>query len=115
MPLVIFPRRCGSTPTMQRRAIILNVPYNKWAHPGHFTNKKIKEANIKFRAIDYISGSSKPGSSKQGLEDVISLTRKGLGNIVLDTRVTKQEDWPVFALHLAENGFKYGEESVMVR
>jgi len=89
---------------------------------------KIKEANIKFRAIDYISGSSKPGSSKpgsskpgsskpisskQGLEDVISLTRKGLGNIVLDTRVTKQEDWPVFALHLAKNGFRCVEKNTL--
>ena len=72
---------------------------------------KIKEANIKFRAIDYISGSSKPGSSKQGLEDVIFLIRKGLGNIVLDIKVTKQEDWPVFALHLAKNGFRCVEKN----
>ena len=70
----------------------------------------MEKSKRQIRAIDYISG-----SSKQGLEDVMFLIRKGLGNIVLDIKVTKREDWPVFALHLAKNGFKYGEESVMVR
>jgi hypothetical protein len=67
---------------------------------------KIKESNIKFGAIKYISG-----KSKEGLENVLYLIRKGLVNIVLDIQVTTWKDWRRFSKILARYGFECVEKN----
>jgi len=67
---------------------------------------KIKETEAKFRAIDYITG-----SSKKGLRDVRLLIKKGLVNIVLDPKVTKRKDWRRFYPTLVRNGFRCVEKN----
>lgn len=95
----IIPRYSPDFPQVSVRGRIMLTSHS-------IKHGKMEETNIKFRAIDYISG-----SSKESLEDVIFLIRKGLGNIVLDTKVTKQEAWPLFASLLAKNGFKCVEKN----
>jgi hypothetical protein len=67
---------------------------------------KMREANIKFRAIDYITG-----WSKKGLGDVRFLIKRGLVTTVVDSKVIERSDWRRFAAILTKNGFECVEKN----
>ena len=66
----------------------------------------MREANIKFRAIDYITG-----WPKEGLDDVRFLIKRGLVTTVLDSKVIERSDWSRFASILTKNGFECVEKN----
>ena len=64
-------------------------------------NELGEEANRRFRAADFVSG-----TGKQGMEDVVYLIKKGLMNIVIDSSIKSSENWLIFSDYLRNYNFK---------
>ena len=65
-----------------------------------------KDFDIKKKAFNYITG-----SSKKGIEEIQYLIRKGLVNIVLPTKITRRKGWNHFYSILTKNGFTCAERN----
>ena len=65
-----------------------------------------REAQNKIVASDYVSGKSRVGQ-----QFVMDLIKKGLLNIVVDIKVTKERNWRNIKIKLTNNGFKCVERN----
>jgi hypothetical protein len=63
-------------------------------------HKNIPDAEMKFRAIDYVSA-----NSPAGLQDVIFLVKLGVNNIIVDDRVTAWDNWSELEIFLKQMKF----------
>lgn len=68
--------------------------------------KNIPDAEMKFRAVDYVSG-----ISSAGIQDVISLVDRGVKNIILDKRATTWDNWLELEICLKQMQFRLVEKN----
>lgn len=69
-------------------------------HAHALSHNSVADAEMKFRAMDYVSG-----ISPVGMQDVVALINRGLKNIVFVRNVTTWENWPALEMNLAEAQF----------
>jgi hypothetical protein len=69
-------------------------------HAHAIAHNSVADAEMKFRAMDYVSG-----ISPVGMQDVVALINRGLKNIVFVRNVTTWENWPALEMNLAEAQF----------
>ncbi len=78
------------------------VSVRKYMLIGHaITHGRIVETQMKFNAVDYISGQSVTGA-----EDAMAVITNGIKNIVISAYITTQKNWKEFAIFLEENAFQ---------
>lgn len=66
------------------------------------THGCLEETEMKFNAVDYISGQSETGQ-----EDAMAVIKNVISNIVVSSFVIKQKNWEKFAKILEENAFQF--------